>query len=321
MPEVSIVIPVLNGAAYIERCIRSVLNQNVDVQLIVMDGGSTDGTQGVVEAFGSQISHFYSGPDGGQAEAINRGLRLATGTWFNWLNADDEFTPNALQKVVAQSNTGAQVVTGFCRHVDANGNELAIGGTVTQGSIELTMANYSMGQPAHFYRTDVLKGPSHQLDERLHYCMDMDLWFRFLLEHGCEQVKHIPSILANFTVHPNSKTVASAAAMRDEKYALFQSLAESCSVAHLLPELAERASAFRKDYEIIGGFEFSTDVFIGHLAWHILLDTFERGDIARSRELYRLCCKGGRITYGDAVGWNFRFLKETMTLQNTCRFP
>lgn len=321
MPDVTIVIPVLNGQATIGRAIASVLNQRVDVQLIVMDGGSTDGTMAVVEQYGAGVAHAESGPDGGQAAAINKGLRMATGTWFNWLNADDELAPGALKKVMEWTDKPVDVVTGFCRHVDHLGNELAIGGTVTQGSVEQTMANYSMGQPAHFYRTKALFDPLLELDHRLHYCMDMDLWFRYLILHGCDLVQHIPHILANFTVHPNSKSVAAAQAMKDEKYAIFQSVAECFGVGHILYELNQRASLFRKKYEIFDGFQFSTDVYIGNLAWHLMLEAYEQGRTGRARELFDLCCKGGRMTYGDTLAWRFRLTLGNMKLQTNGKFP
>ena len=103
-PLVSIITPVLNGIKYLEECIQSVLNQSyARIEHIIVDGGSTDGTVEMLSSY--QAKHpdrirFVSEPGTGVGEALNKGLRMAKGGIFGWVNADDFFEPGAVQTVV-----------------------------------------------------------------------------------------------------------------------------------------------------------------------------------------------------------------------------
>src|SRR5262245_28017891 len=100
-PLVSIVVPTLNQAAYIGQTLASMVGQCWPrMEIIVVDGGSTDGTADVVREFGSAVTHFISEPDRGQGDAINKGFRLATGQILAWLNSDDYYLPGVLGPVV-----------------------------------------------------------------------------------------------------------------------------------------------------------------------------------------------------------------------------
>lgn len=101
MPKVSVVIPVYNGERYIDQAVKSVLNQTYNnVELIVVDDGSTDQTKAVLDPFREHI-RYYKKENGGTASALNAGIRLATGEWFAWLSADDIFYRDKLKKQVA----------------------------------------------------------------------------------------------------------------------------------------------------------------------------------------------------------------------------
>lgn len=100
LPRISIVIPSFNQGRFIEQTITSVLGQSYpNLELIVIDGGSTDETIRIVEKYRDSISFFVSEPDHGQAEAINKGFRLAQGEILGWLNSDDMLLPCALFKI------------------------------------------------------------------------------------------------------------------------------------------------------------------------------------------------------------------------------
>ena len=98
----SIVIPSYNQGRFIERTLRSVLGQNVDLEIIVVDGGSTDETVSILQKYDEKIS-WKSGEDGGQADAINRGLRESKGDVLAYLNSDDVYYPGALERVESHS--------------------------------------------------------------------------------------------------------------------------------------------------------------------------------------------------------------------------
>ena len=82
----------LNNIATIEKAIKSVLNQNYqDIEYIIVDGNSTDGTQEIIESYRDRISQYISEPDKGMYDAINKGLKLATGDVIGLMHSDDEF--------------------------------------------------------------------------------------------------------------------------------------------------------------------------------------------------------------------------------------
>jgi glycosyltransferase involved in cell wall biosynthesis len=89
-PLISVVTVVLNAAGTLERTIQSVLNQGFDgVEYVIIDGGSTDGSLDIIRKYGSQIGYWRSEPDNGLYDAMNKGVRAATGRWLLFLGADD----------------------------------------------------------------------------------------------------------------------------------------------------------------------------------------------------------------------------------------
>lgn len=100
LPKISIVTPVFNGEKYIEDTIISVLSQGYDnLEYIVIDGASTDNTLSIIKKYDQHISLILSEPDGGMYDALDKGLKLATGDLMAYLNSDDTYCKNALHKV------------------------------------------------------------------------------------------------------------------------------------------------------------------------------------------------------------------------------
>src|SRR5262245_56142305 len=97
-PRVSIVTPSYNQGRFIEETLRSILLQGYpDLEYIVMDGGSTDGSADIIRKYSPWLTSWISEPDGGQVAAINAGMARATGTLLNWINSDDFLLPGALE--------------------------------------------------------------------------------------------------------------------------------------------------------------------------------------------------------------------------------
>ena len=101
-PRVSIVTISFNQAAFLERAIRSVVEQNYPlVEYIVVDPGSTDGSRDIIEKYRSRISKIIYEKDSGPANGLNKGFEAASGEIFGYINADDAYLPGALSKAVA----------------------------------------------------------------------------------------------------------------------------------------------------------------------------------------------------------------------------
>lgn len=125
--KISVVTPSFNHARYIKRTIDSVLDQRGDFELDyrVIDGGSTDGTVEILKSYGDRLQ-WTSERDNGQVDAINKGLRVATGDVVGWVNSDDLLLPGALARVVAafEQNPNAEWVHGRCIIVDEHDREV-----------------------------------------------------------------------------------------------------------------------------------------------------------------------------------------------------
>ncbi len=129
MRRITVITPCFQSAKTIETTLRSVAMQREDgleVEHIIMDGGSTDETAGIVARHAHPDTRFFSEPDDGPADAINRGMRHATGTYACWLNADDYYAPQALRRATAalDANPGRAFCFGHCRIVDGSGVEI-----------------------------------------------------------------------------------------------------------------------------------------------------------------------------------------------------
>ena len=101
MPLISIITVVYNGEKYLEQTINSVINQTYkNIEYIIIDGGSTDGTLDIIKQYEQHIAYWISEPDKGQSDALNKGIKKANGQVLGWLNADDYLLPNALKKFI-----------------------------------------------------------------------------------------------------------------------------------------------------------------------------------------------------------------------------
>ena len=200
------VTPSLNQAKFITEAIESVLSQDYPhVEYIVVDGGSTDGTQEILRRYGDRL-RWVSRSDRGQADAVNRGVALAHGEIIGWLNSDDAYVPKALAKVarVFASSSDVAVVYGEADHVREDG--LLYGPYPTMPFDPSRLAETCfICQPAAFVRRKYL----HEVggvDANLHYCMDYDLWIRMARRY---RFTYLPEVLARSRLHKDAKTLAS----------------------------------------------------------------------------------------------------------------
>src|SRR5579859_2701917 len=123
--RITIVTPSLNQAAYLERTISSVLDQGYpELEYLVFDGGSTDGSVEILRRYADQIAYWESEQDRGQSHALNKGFERATGELVGWINSDDYYRPGAFAAAAEafEANPEAEWVCGACRYLNADGS-------------------------------------------------------------------------------------------------------------------------------------------------------------------------------------------------------
>src|SRR5262249_16145145 len=207
-PIISIVTPSYNQGAFLERTIRSVLNQVYPrLQYIVQDGGSTDGTAAILERYRSRLAWCASEPDGGQADAINRGFLHATGEILAYLNSDDVLLPGALAYVANYfaRHPGIDVIYGHRIVIDHEDREVGPGVLPAHDNEAVGWCDY-VPQETLFWRRDVWERIGGSLDEGFQFALDWDLLLR-LRDVGAKFAR-VPHFLAAFRVHPDQKTSA-----------------------------------------------------------------------------------------------------------------
>ena len=220
--RISIITPSLNQAPFLQETIDSVLSQNNDnLQYIIIDGGSYDNSRDIIEEYDQHLDYWVSESDEGQSHAINKGLRRITGEVINWLNSDDYYEPNALQKVSDTFSDGITGVGGRSRLFNAQGTIKHSSGTdIYQDNLFKTIGWARIDQPATFFSKEAWEKVG-LLNEDLHYCMDREWWMRYLYTFGLGGFKKVNVVLVNFRIHGASKTQTAQVSFEKEHHSLY----------------------------------------------------------------------------------------------------
>jgi glycosyltransferase involved in cell wall biosynthesis len=208
-PLVSIISPSYNQAAFLEKTIRSVLDQDYpNIEYLIADGGSSDGSVDIIRKYEDMLTWWVSEKDKGQAEAINKGFSRAKGEYIAWINSDDYYLPGAVSQAVQslEQNPDAGLVFGNVQVVNREGEIL---NTLSYGDwgLEELMSFHIIGQPSVFLRRSVLQKAGF-LDTNYHFLLDHQLWLRMGLLAG---VKYIPNLWSRAHYHEGCKNLAQAA--------------------------------------------------------------------------------------------------------------
>ncbi len=225
--KISVITPSFNQGKYIERTLLSVLSQegDFDLEYIVMDGGSTDQTtkilktiqnkldKGDLATYCNSVSFSYiSEKDKWQSDAINKGLKLATGDILTYLNSDDTYEVWCLQQVATQLwKSDAKWSYGKCKIIDQNDREIRKWITVYKNFLsrkysyaKLLSENF-ISQMTVFWKRDIMEEVGY-FDENEHLCMDYEYWLRLGKK---DRPLYIDQHLANFRFYTDSKSGSS----------------------------------------------------------------------------------------------------------------
>jgi glycosyltransferase involved in cell wall biosynthesis len=207
-PLVSIITPSYNQADYIEETIQSVLGQTYpNIEYILIDGGSTDGSLDVIKKYAGKLAYWESVKDKGQTDAINKGFARATGEIIAWLNSDDTLEPQAVAEAVAFLSEHPEVglVYGDTHYIDEKSRVIGNFPAAQTDLAKLRRGYVHIPQQASFFRKSLWDqvGP---LDDSFFFAMDYDLWTRLA---AVSELRYLPGrVWANFRLHADAKTIA-----------------------------------------------------------------------------------------------------------------
>jgi len=210
-PRISVITPSFNQGEFIEETIRSVLLQGYpDLEYIILDGGSTDNSVEIIKKYSPWLSFWASGADAGQSDAINRGLKRASGEFATWINSDDMLCKNAFTRHATEAGFAANTVfVGICVYIDQAGEVLSshrgrvhcLDDLVRVGQV--WRAGGQIVQPEVLFPRQLALSVGG-LNPDNHRTMDYELWGKFFLAGAEFRYTDIP--FGMFREQPNQKT-------------------------------------------------------------------------------------------------------------------
>ena len=208
IPKISIVIPSFNQGRFLERTILSILNQNYPaIELIIIDGGSTDETLTIIQKYKKFIFYWISEPDNGQSDALNKGFAQATGDIFGWQNSDDVYLPGTFQKIsgIFMSNKTVSVCYGNWYAINIEDQVIDSHYALKPRKPKAPFENMDVYNQTLFWKAEAHKRFG-SFDSKLFQLMDNDLMIRLLLNEGPENFFKVDDFLGAFRVHDDQKT-------------------------------------------------------------------------------------------------------------------
>lgn len=210
LPKITIITPSYNQGKFIERTIRSVLEQDYpNLEYIVVDGGSTDGTLDILKRYEGSLT-WISEKDQGQSDAINKGIKMSSGEILAYLNSDDVYERGAIRRVADffLAHPSHMWLVGRCRIIDENDREIRRFITryknffLNRYNYNVLLTTNFISQPATFWRRRVIDDIG-LFNVAYHRVMDYDYWLRIGRKYSPGIVK---DCLAGFRVYQESKT-------------------------------------------------------------------------------------------------------------------
>jgi glycosyltransferase involved in cell wall biosynthesis len=203
-PLITIAVPSFNQGRFLDAALTSIFNQDLPVEVFVLDGGSTDESIDVIKKWESRLSGWRSGPDSGQAAAINEGIANGTAPYVCWLNSDDWFLPDGLKNLVRalENAPDAPAVYGRAWNIiEKNGKKAPV--WVEPFSEKRLALRCIISQPATLIRRSAWEC-INGVDGSLHMAMDYDLWWR--LYKNVAPLQFVDQFVAVNREHEATKT-------------------------------------------------------------------------------------------------------------------
>lgn len=203
-PLITIAVPSFNQGRFLVDALESIFHQSLPVEVFVADGGSTDNTLAIIEKWQDRLAWWRSGPDDGQAAAINEAISHGTAPFVCWLNSDDTYLENGLKILLSflQSHPEVSVAYGRTWNTDEHGKPTKPYWTGKFSEWRLAQ-RCLISQPATLIRREAWEAVGG-LDESLKFSMDYDLWWKIL--RRCGPPIFIPEFVATNRVHAQTKT-------------------------------------------------------------------------------------------------------------------
>ena len=248
-PKISIITPSYNQGSYIEKTISSVLNQNYpNLEYIIIDGGSTDETIDIIKKYENKITYWISEQDKGQSDAINKGVKIATGDVINWLNSDDYIEDNVLFKVGSEfKNSNVDVLCGYSELI-TNAGTILKRTSQLENDFSLFMSRGHIMQPSTFFRKSVFEEFT-PIATNLHYMMDHYLWLQYVCKKGVSNVLYVDYKISNVLLHENAKSYKMIGLFKEDKGIIYSSLFSSLKLGFIYPDVKHlNELSFNCDY-------------------------------------------------------------------------
>ena len=217
LPRISIVVPSFNQGKFIGATLESIINQRYpNLELIVVDGGSTDNTLSVIKQYEAHLAWWVSESDSGQADAINKGFSRSTGKIMAWINSDDLIAPRVLHQIANYFSKHPEIQAVYGDRIVINDEGLEIGRwTLPRHSSRVLQWADFVPQETLYWTRSAWNQIGAKLDEAFHFAMDWD----FLLRLSAQNIKiqHLPIFLGLFRIHDQQKTSSQMSSIGQEE--------------------------------------------------------------------------------------------------------
>ncbi|MCM2375243.1 glycosyltransferase family 2 protein [Aporhodopirellula aestuarii] len=228
LPRISIVTPSYNQAGFLQETIRSVIEQDYpNLEYVVIDGGSSDGSVDIIKQYESRIAYWESAPDDGHGHAINKGFAKTSGEIMAWINSDDKYTPWAFQAVAEIFSKFPHVnwVVGFNGYWNSQG-AMINAFRHPKNIYDLLVGNDGwIQQESVFWRRSLWEKAGGAINQDFRFMVDGELWTRFFLY---DELYALDCVLGGYRIHTENRAIHNHDECLREMTVAIETMREKC---------------------------------------------------------------------------------------------